>query len=806
MSFNVKARVLLELGAELISSDGIALYELIKNAVDAGSESIEIRVQNALTPSGYKVFSTSLSMLASNVRLRGDYLQNAAKRYFDASASQELRNKFIGMLEGKSPVEAKALVRDFYLSETYIEVEDWGCGMSLSDLESKFLTIGTPNRANERSSAVSSKRILGEKGIGRLSAMRLGLHMEVITGTAESSHWAFLEVDWSKLRENLNLDLSDFSVSPEVGKKKASPDAQGTLIRISNLQSDWSILRLRELAKSELSKIQDPFDKEAEVLDLSITYNGQSVTAVEEIDSEWLQKWHGWFKVCLVQERVNPDDKSDHTTHPVLKGTARFRVADPDGADDSDLEIVDEKEIFASDDDLYSLLASAESGSQFDDPSRYAGIDTLGPFEAEGFWYNRQRAKSEFKDEYDSFKTWLEQWAGGLLMYRDGYRVYPYAAPDDDWLELDQRALRRKSFKLNRGQFVGYVRVTSHGNPELRDQTNRQGLCDSPEKRALIQSLQHVIWKELGALVTKYEEKATSRSLSTVKEIEKQVTERAKDAKAKLRELAKRVPEERDTVAELRGYVEELESAWSAAKIAIKKQAGQAELYMHLAGVGMLLEFVIHELNRVTHSTLQDLQAIKPGTLPPGLRSLTRQLQTLDKRLRILDPVSTPGRQRKEEADIVEVIQTLLDAHEQQFERHQVKAVLQVEPEGSDLTSNVVVGQMYQIFENLISNSVYWLSHHRALQAGREGNDGFESLIEVFVDRSNRKVIFRDNGSGIDWVDREKIFEPFFSKKPSGRGIGLYIVRNLCRENGIVLSLLDRDAEGRIPGFEFLIP
>jgi hypothetical protein len=35
MTFNIKARVLLELGAELISSDGIALYELIKNSVDA---------------------------------------------------------------------------------------------------------------------------------------------------------------------------------------------------------------------------------------------------------------------------------------------------------------------------------------------------------------------------------------------------------------------------------------------------------------------------------------------------------------------------------------------------------------------------------------------------------------------------------------------------------------------------------------------------------------------------------------------------------------------------------------------------
>jgi hypothetical protein len=37
MSFRILARTILELGAELISSDGVALYELIKNGIDAGS-------------------------------------------------------------------------------------------------------------------------------------------------------------------------------------------------------------------------------------------------------------------------------------------------------------------------------------------------------------------------------------------------------------------------------------------------------------------------------------------------------------------------------------------------------------------------------------------------------------------------------------------------------------------------------------------------------------------------------------------------------------------------------------------------
>ncbi|MBZ2438395.1 sensor histidine kinase [Xanthomonas perforans] len=54
----------------------------------------------------------------------------------------------------------------------------------------------------------------------------------------------------------------------------------------------------------------------------------------------------------------------------------------------------------------------------------------------------------------------------------------------------------------------------------------------------------------------------------------------------------------------------------------------------------------------------------------------------------------------------------------------------------------------------------------------------------------------------MDPADKDKIFDPFFSKKPSGRGIGLFIVKNLCKENDISIDLLPVQ-NGRIPGFVF---
>ena len=53
-SFSFEARTLLELGKELISTDEVALYELIKNGVDAGSPKVEIDVRSRLAYTDYR--------------------------------------------------------------------------------------------------------------------------------------------------------------------------------------------------------------------------------------------------------------------------------------------------------------------------------------------------------------------------------------------------------------------------------------------------------------------------------------------------------------------------------------------------------------------------------------------------------------------------------------------------------------------------------------------------------------------------------------------------------------------------------
>ena len=92
-----------------------------------------------------------------------------------------------------------------------------------------------------------------------------------------------------------------------------------------------------------------------------------------------------------------------------------------------------------------------------------------------------------------------------------------------------------------------------------------------------------------------------------------------------------------------------------------------------------------------------------------------------------------------------------------------------------------------QVFENLISNSVYWLA------AYKRQHKGFRPRIDIAIDALARTVAFTDNGPGIEPYRAEDVFQPFVTTKPprKGKGLGLYVAREIARYNGATLDLSD---------------
>jgi hypothetical protein len=813
MAFDVNARVLLELGAELISSDSIALYELIKNSKDARSAKIWIRINVALTRSGYenaKYFIEHGDPVVDSETLKTEGLE----LYFSPRAPQTDINYFLDKIDGLKKADALKFIKKFYLNTSFIEVEDKGHGMSVSDLKSNYLTLGTSHRARQKLENTDGHIILGEKGIGRLSTMRLGKNLFVQSATIDDKNWAVLEIDWSKLEGDLDSQLSDFVTTPSEGQEKEAKSEHGTLIRISNLNEDWSLEKLVDIARTDIAKLKNPIDPKSKILGLDISFNGTPVENYVNFDRSFLDKYHGYYEVSLKYEPKDPkklQSGEKGADNIFLKGFVEFRPPPRLALPGMPIERLD---ICINFETLNSVLATATAklrgGGHGGAAERFIGIRSLGPFKATGYWFNRQRYKLETQeDDYAEFRSWMDRWSGGLLMYRDGYRVYPYATPDDDWLELDKKALSGRAYKLNRAQTVGYVDISASANKHLQDQTNRQGLRDTPEKRALVRCLQHVIWGELGGLVKKYEERTAKIAQSEFGDVDKQVKEKTKEARKTLNSLALAVPASRQIeITQIKQYCDEIEAAWSKAKTALKKSEEQHDVYLHLASVGLMMEFVVHELTRTAKTTLDNVKSIRKSTDSPAIETLFHQLKSLEKRLRILDPVSTPGRQVKSQVDIRLAIKNLIEAHSNQFDRHAIKVVINDDQKKVPFSSNIVEGYLYHIIENMITNSVYWLDHHRAFLLEEFNKEIFVPSIVITINPSNNTVVFSDNGPGISPTDKPKIFTPLFTMKPKGqgRGMGLYIANKLSKESSIKLTLESREDDGQFRNFVIEFP
>jgi signal transduction histidine kinase len=92
--------------------------------------------------------------------------------------------------------------------------------------------------------------------------------------------------------------------------------------------------------------------------------------------------------------------------------------------------------------------------------------------------------------------------------------------------------------------------------------------------------------------------------------------------------------------------------------------------------------------------------------------------------------------------------------------------------------------QMKQAFYNVIKNSLEAIQRRGILR------------IETDVDDTHVVVRFVDTGGGMSPDNLSRVFEPYFTTKPSGTGLGLLIVRRIVREHGGELSIESRQGKG----------
>lgn len=783
MNFRIAARVVSQLGAELISSDEIAIYELVKNGFDASSKKVEINIQYRVSLSLlYPLQEPALALashLGLNARCPEEIKELVLARLADFGALRQAGDYSIISAQQTNAVAeevrgAKTIGAVLYAigKINSIDIVDYGHGMTPQEVEKFYLTIGTTHRLKEveQIKALGSHGLVptGEKGIGRLSAMRLGYRLDMFTVPAADGAATFVSIPWREFVFRREEDIGDIEIPHEVKPKRQ--DASGTYLSISDLASDWPRDKAERLGSHHLAKFIDPFpdfELRSEPVRRSravvLKWNGEVVDARELIKTYCDHCQNSFrFRLRFDEHGRATLESFFHLGEATSQPSKTFR---------RDYTVVDFSEITEEQ------------------------LRKVGPFEVMLFHFPRNRLKSipQFASR-NEVKRWLDRWSGGLMVFRDGVRVLPYASEGDDWLELDSRALRGRGFRVNRIQVVGCVRIGRLTNPGLVDQTNREGLRDTEEYR----SFKNLISRHLQENFVNALKQHLSEDQADMEHLTRQIAEEYDLLTACADKLSQATKTAdwglaKDASAELQAVLHDVQGLNDTVERALQEKESNRIEVLELAATGMAAEAMAHDLVGLIETAVTSLNEAALTSVDQRVSQSVQHIRAVHKSLLVqvkqIDPGPAIGRRRASRFELTSLVREVASFFRERLTRHQIE--LSLPDEKGEFYVHAVNGHIRQVLDNLVRNSIYWLEDTR-----KRFPDSGLAAISITADPHSRSISFTDSGIGIAREDKEWVFRPFTSRKERGRGLGLFICRELCDFNNVRLSL-DENSENR---------
>jgi len=214
-----------------------------------------------------------------------------------------------------------------------------------------------------------------------------------------------------------------------------------------------------------------------------------------------------------------------------------------------------------------------------------------------------------------------------------------------------------------------------------------------------------------------------------------------------------------------------------------------------MASAGRLSASIAHEVNNPLQAVQNCLHLAGREDLPAEKRKeyfdLARtELERLTITVRRMLDFYRPSVSASEKVDIAEMLQFILNLMSKQLSEANVKIVVDVL--GTIPVIRAVGGQMQQVFINLILNAMDAMPDGGVLKiTTREVKDSLE-------------IIFQDQGMGIPLEKQSNIFEPFFSTKDGGTGLGLTVSYNIITTHGGILELINDRGPGAC--FRIILP
>ena len=821
MNLTASARLIMQLGEQLIEDELVALLELIKNAYDADANNVDVVIDTeTITPYG----------------------------------------------------------------KGCIEIKDDGNGMIPSIVRNSFLRLSTSFKEEEKSSFFYHRRVLGKKGIGRLSFQRLGNYITVETvpnierfvdtELLKEEDKIFID-EYNKINVDINwsefpIDMDFSDIKAMVTYEKDSVVSYGTKISIQGIKNlnFWDMDKKKEeKLKNELLNMMDPFQKNlnlktSERFNVSLKINGIQYS-VEPIDENLLDELYDskvsfdfkdWkFRVKIerplkyIMQRRNTIVKKMKTSgFDILREENYKKEHEEYIVDFSDLDKVlieypkinftIERSSFLSENLLSDLEEKKENGIITEEEYTKAILDQYAyPGSFKGTIYARDKSNREdldiilekeglIKAKLNSLNAINKVWSSmqGVYVYRNGFRVLPYGRKD--WIGFTEKSQTVSNNIYKEHTVVGYLKIDGFTSEKLEEQTNRQGFIQDEYGKNFFMLIQNFLLNIMFESDIKFRE-----GFSKIKEkedvvltengkivfkrklnLEEEKNERMEDVKNEIEDLKNTILNKaisadmsQRAIENLSNKILQYEEVENKAidekkqEIYLKsQQIKEIKDIVPLLGLGIIAESLTHEMNRIEQN-IEDCarNTIKwkrdSDKIVKNQRNIITQTNFLKYQLAHLESTYRRNLEKQEEILLKDFLLDMYVNQDSPMSRKACRDDVSVLIEGENITIRANKGILTTIFDNIFLNSLYWVKYSKQ-----------KKYIKFIVKQSGIIECF-DSGCGVHPEIEDKLFEPFSFMKENGRGLGLFIVQELTENMNCRVWLSDERREDRRYKFVF---
>ncbi len=735
------ARLLTMLGEQLIKNEQIALAELIKNSYDADADWVKIN--------------------------------------------------FIDF--GEDDKADKLVV----LPQSKIVIEDNGCGMTMNVIEKSWMNPATPHKkvkSNEDTKQTPSGRIIqGEKGIGRFAILKLGRKITITTRPSDENIEYVIDYDLSQYDDDFltqngeekDLFIDDINITVtkrlplEIVNREVivnniffkEKNDKGTKIEITNLKGSWDKDKLEKVS-TESQKLESIFDKifnreRNNQFEIGFELNSNRI----DLSGQTIQKLSSLldnYAVLRITDGKYDENKQEFSYK--LNDIQYFLPIQDSQI--SGLSVF--KTYFMKEQDLFGspIVRKSECGNfKFN----FFIFDFAA--DKESNYYLDSKEKEIIRDHR-------------IYLYRDKIRVAPYGDSDNDWLETDKkRATGKAGGYLSNDQIVGFVDITKKDNPKLKDKTNREGLIEEGNAtRDFIMLLHSFLLYIRQHPYKQYQERCKQQN--------EQKINRLKNIENKFLELKAVIGENKNALH----IYNDIVKSYNIERAFYKKSLETTE---DLAGVGLSVETSSHDMMMMLSKGLDSIDKLVKdinGDILTGKKQIEKELLTVrgmfsfvQDQMKDIQLLFKSSKQRRRDIKFSDLLEKVEKIYTKTLARREIN--YNVIKKGKPIITKCTDAVILQLLINLFDNSIYWLASPGI----------FDKKIIVTLDGNNNRVIFSDNGPGISIDDKPYIFEAFYSGKEDGRGLGLYIARQLLKRMGYSISLAELESDQILSGANFVI-